>query len=170
MNSPRLDVKQLPNVQDAFRPKPDLISCAGVTGGVGIAHTTQMTGLSSHSHTTWLPMVVLIVFNYLTLCACTCTPPHPPPPSPPSSPGCVRRGRWCCTVTSMATAASTMSSSTAAMMWRTQPPGSAPECSLACCPRMPQTSSPTRAPDLWCRRARYRVCVCICIHVLCVPS
>ena len=49
-----LDVKQSPMVQDAFRPIPGLISCAGVTGSVGItrhAHATQMAGLrSSLSH------------------------------------------------------------------------------------------------------------------------
>ena len=40
-----LDVKQSPNVQDAFRPIPGLISWAGVTGSVGItchARATQM--------------------------------------------------------------------------------------------------------------------------------
>ena len=31
-----LDVKQSPNKQDVFQPIPDLISCAGVTGSVGI--------------------------------------------------------------------------------------------------------------------------------------
>ena len=49
-----LDVKQTPNAQDAFWPIPGLISCAGVTGSVGItrhARATQMAGLkSSHSH------------------------------------------------------------------------------------------------------------------------
>ena len=45
-----LDVKQSPNVQDAFWPIPGLISCAGVTGSVGItchARATQMAGLKS---------------------------------------------------------------------------------------------------------------------------
>ena len=40
-----LDVKQSPNAQDVFRPIPGLISCAGVTGSVGItrhARATQM--------------------------------------------------------------------------------------------------------------------------------
>jgi len=49
-----LDVKQSPNVQDAFRSIPGLISCAGVTGSVGITrhvYATQMAGL--HSHTAW---------------------------------------------------------------------------------------------------------------------
>ena len=43
-----LDVKQSPNVQDTFWPVPGLISCAGVTGSVGItrhAHATQIAGL-----------------------------------------------------------------------------------------------------------------------------
>jgi len=42
-----LDVKQSLNVQDPFRPIPGLISCAGVTGSVGItchAHATQTAG------------------------------------------------------------------------------------------------------------------------------
>jgi len=50
-----LDVKQSPSVQDAFRPIPGLISCAEVTGSVGItrhAHTTQMAGLI-HVHVHW---------------------------------------------------------------------------------------------------------------------
>ena len=34
-----LDAKQSPNVQDAFQPIPGLISCAGVTGSVGITRT-----------------------------------------------------------------------------------------------------------------------------------
>ena len=45
-----VDVNQSPNVQDTFWPMPGLISCAGVTGSVGItrhAHATQMAGLSS---------------------------------------------------------------------------------------------------------------------------
>ena len=33
-----LDVKQSPNAQDVFQPIPGLISCAGVTGSVGIVH------------------------------------------------------------------------------------------------------------------------------------
>jgi len=47
-----MNVKQSPKVQDTF---PGLISCAGVTGSMGItrhAHATQMAGLtcsSSHS-------------------------------------------------------------------------------------------------------------------------
>jgi len=49
-----LDVKQSPNAQDAFRPIPGLISCAGVTRSVGIthhAHAAQIAGLrSSQSH------------------------------------------------------------------------------------------------------------------------
>jgi len=49
-----LDVKQSPNAQDAFRPIPGLISCAGVTESVGITRhvrATQMAGLrSSQSH------------------------------------------------------------------------------------------------------------------------
>ena len=43
-----LDVNQSPDVQDAFRPIPGLISCAGTTGSVGVtchAHATQMAGL-----------------------------------------------------------------------------------------------------------------------------
>ena len=45
-----VDIKQSPNAQDMFQPIPGLISCAGVTGSVGItrhAHATQMAGLSS---------------------------------------------------------------------------------------------------------------------------
>ena len=41
----KLDVIQSSNVQDAFRPIPGLISCAGATGSVGTtchAHATQM--------------------------------------------------------------------------------------------------------------------------------
>ena len=38
------DVKQSPNAQDAFRPIPGLISCAGVTGSVGI---------TCHAHVQW---------------------------------------------------------------------------------------------------------------------
>jgi len=49
-----LDDKQSPNAQDVFQPIPGLISCAGVTGSVGItchARATQMAGLrSSQSH------------------------------------------------------------------------------------------------------------------------
>ena len=49
-----LDVKQSPDVQDVFQPIPGLISCAGVTGSVGItchARATQIAGLrSSQSH------------------------------------------------------------------------------------------------------------------------
>ena len=49
-----LHVEQSPNVQDVFRPIPGLISCAGVTGSVGItrhARATQMAGLRpSQSH------------------------------------------------------------------------------------------------------------------------
>ena len=44
-----LDVKQSPTAQDTFRPIPGLISCAGVTGSVGItchARATQMAGLT----------------------------------------------------------------------------------------------------------------------------
>ena len=47
-----LDVKQSPNAQDTFRPIPGLISCAGVTGSVGVtrhAHATQMAGLTCRS-------------------------------------------------------------------------------------------------------------------------
>ena len=43
-----LDVNQSPDAQDAFRPIPGLISCAGATGSVGVtchAHATQMAGL-----------------------------------------------------------------------------------------------------------------------------
>ena len=43
-----LDVNQSPDVQDAFRPIPGLISCTGATGSVGVtchAHATQMAGL-----------------------------------------------------------------------------------------------------------------------------
>ena len=43
-----LDVNQSPDAQDAFRPIPALISCAGATGSVGVtcyAHATQMAGL-----------------------------------------------------------------------------------------------------------------------------
>ena len=63
-----LDVKQSPNVQDTFQPIPGLISCAGVTGSVGItyhAHATQMAGLKLvlHSHTAWQSMVVLASFS-----------------------------------------------------------------------------------------------------------
>ena len=45
-----VEVKQSPNMQDTFRPTPGLISCAGVTGSVGITHhtrATQMAGLRS---------------------------------------------------------------------------------------------------------------------------
>ena len=46
-----LDVNQLPAAQDAFRPIPGLISCAGATGSVGVtchAHATQMAGLKTY--------------------------------------------------------------------------------------------------------------------------
>ena len=48
-----LDVKQLPNTQDAFWPIPGLISCAGETGSVGITHharATQVAGLKSSQY------------------------------------------------------------------------------------------------------------------------
>jgi hypothetical protein len=40
-----LDVEQSPNPQDAFRPIPGLISCAGVTGSVGVLRYARMAGL-----------------------------------------------------------------------------------------------------------------------------
>ena len=40
-----LDVNQSPDVQDAFRPIPGLISCAGATGSVGVTCHAQMAGL-----------------------------------------------------------------------------------------------------------------------------
>jgi len=46
-----LDVKQSPDVPDAFRPIPGLIPCAEVTGSVGItrhARATQMAGLKDN--------------------------------------------------------------------------------------------------------------------------
>ena len=48
-----LDVNQSPIAQDAFRPIPGLISCAGATGSVGVAchaHATQMAGLKNPLH------------------------------------------------------------------------------------------------------------------------
>ena len=42
-----LDVEQSPNAQNTFRPIPGLISCAGVTGSVGITRTcTSAMGIA----------------------------------------------------------------------------------------------------------------------------
>ena len=51
-HSEQPSVKQSLNGQDAFWPIPGLLSCAGVTGSVGVLHharTTQMTGLIESS-------------------------------------------------------------------------------------------------------------------------
>ena len=62
-----LEVKHSPNVQTIYIP--GLISCAGVTGSVGItrhARATQMAGLSSpQSHS-------LVAHSYIYYCTCTC--------------------------------------------------------------------------------------------------
>ena len=70
---PGLDVNQSPNVQDMFLLLPGLISCAGVTGGVGV---------TCHAHTTSIyitPCVVnpLWIYQHMSSqkqrCTCTCS-------------------------------------------------------------------------------------------------
>ena len=54
---PAVDVKQSPNAQDVFRPIPGLVSCAGVTGSVGITRHVQL---------------YIYMYMYRCTCACTC--------------------------------------------------------------------------------------------------
>ena len=59
-----LDVKQLPTAQDAFRPIPDLISCAGVTGSVGITRHARATHVR-------FPFISYSICPCIGTCTCT---------------------------------------------------------------------------------------------------
>ena len=47
-----LDVQQSPNAQDTFQPIPGLISCAGVTGSVGIMYVYMYLTKLHHDYST----------------------------------------------------------------------------------------------------------------------